>query len=51
MGYNAVHCAVHSGSTSVVDYFVKAGLDVNAVDIVSQLIVFIGGGNPRAIRL
>ena len=39
MEYTAVHCATMGGSTSVVDYFIKAGLDVNAVSKVSQLIV------------
>ena len=34
-----MHFAASVGSTSVVDYLIKAGLDVNAVDKVSQLIV------------
>ena len=34
-----LHCAALGGNPSVVDRFIKAGLDVNAVDEVSQFIV------------
>ena len=34
-----LHCAAMGGNPSVVDHFIKAGLDVNAADSVSQLIV------------